>query len=319
MKRGWIRGRSVLVGWCVAWSSLQGAVLLDTMTAHHHIRVVETEGVRVLSFDRAEQSRMSVRQPLTGHFEYVDYFHLAWLWNDRITNVLMIGLGGGSAQRLWQAYHPGVRVETAEIDPVVLQVARDFFQLRETERLRVQVADGRQFLKRASERYDVVVLDAYSRNRYGSYIPSHLATQEFFQLVRDRLTTNGVVAYNVIGTVQGNRADLVGAMYRTMRSVFPQVYLFPARESWNVVLLGTRSAHPMTLPLAQRRLADLAQRRLTLPPSVPARLGVMRTAPPASASSAPVFTDDFTPIDGLLVEQREPLRAEPGKVSAEDR
>ena len=298
---------------------MSAAVLLETVTAHHHIQVVEANGIRTLTFDRAEQSRMSVKQPLVGHFEYVDYFHTPWLWNDRITNVLMIGLGGGSAQRLWQSHHPGVVVDTAEIDPVVLQVARDYFQLKETDRMRVHLADGRQFLKRTTQRYDVVILDAYSRNRYGSFIPSHLATKEFFELVRDRLTTNGVVAYNVIGTLQGARSDLVGALYRTMRTVFPQVYLFPARESLNIVMVGTRSARPMTLALAQQKLAELTRQRKPMPPSVPARLSAFRATAPPSAANSPVFTDDFAPIDGLLVEQRDPLPAAAGKVPEEAR
>ena len=36
------------------------------------------------------------------------------------------------------------------------------------------------------------VLDAYVQHRYGSSIPYQLATEEFFQLASDHLTTNGV-------------------------------------------------------------------------------------------------------------------------------
>lgn len=282
--------------------------LLEKTTAYHHIRVVEKDGIRTLCFDNAEQSRMSIRQPLTGHFEYVDYFHMPWLWNDRITNVLMIGLGGGSVQRLWQAWHPSVNIDTAEIDPMVHQVARDYFQLRETDQFKVHIADGRQFLKRSTTRYDVVILDAYGRNRYGSYIPSHLVTKEFFELVRDHLTTNGVVAYNVIGSLQGVRSDLIGAMCRTMKSVFPHIYFFPAKESLNVVVIATRSNRPMTFALAQQSLAELANRRRGMPGSMATRIGAFRSAAPPAAATSPILTDDHAPVEGLLVE---PSAADP--------
>lgn len=302
MNSGWLTLRMCAFLAATPGFVASAADIFDTTTAYHHIQVMETNGIRILTFDRAEQTRMSVKQPLVGHFEYVEFFHMPWIWNDRITNVLMIGLGGGSAQRLWQTWHPSVTIDTVELDPVVVQVARDYFQLRETERLRVHVADGRQFLKRSSVCHDVVLLDAYSRNRYGSCIPSHLATREFFELVRDHLSTNGVMAYNVIGSIQGVRSDLVGAMYRTMKTVFPQVYLFPAQESLNVVMIATRSRHPITLGLAQQRLGEMVNRRLSLPPGIDVRLGSFRAVTPPSASTSPVFTDDHAPIEGLLVD-----------------
>ena len=60
------------------------------------------------------ETRMALRNPLQGHFEYIDYFHMPWLWRNELTNVLMIGLGGGSVQRAYQHYYPNVKVETAE-------------------------------------------------------------------------------------------------------------------------------------------------------------------------------------------------------------
>ena len=51
----------------------------------------------------------------------------------------------------------------------------------------------------------------------------------------------GVLAYNVIGQMQGWRTDFIGAMYRTLKEIFPQVYTFPAESSMNVVIVATKS------------------------------------------------------------------------------
>ena len=243
---------------------------------------------------------MSLADPNQGHFEYTEYFHMPWLWNPQMSNVLMIGLGGGSTQRAFQRHCPEVAVETVEIDPVVVQVAKDYFQFQETPTLKVHVSDGRTFLRRSQKKYDVILMDAYMRNRYGCFIPHHLVTKEFFTLANDQLTSEGVLAYNVICTWQGRQANVLGAVYRTMKAVFPQVYCFPARESQNIVLIGVKSKEPDTLATLARRAADLVRRGWVTLPTFLVRLQSFRADAPPSASRSPILTDDFAPVDGLF-------------------
>lgn len=77
-------------------------------------------------------------------------------------------------------YGTRVVVDVAEVDPVVIRVALEYFGLEAGPRLRLHHADGRAFVRLAETRYDLIVLDAYSTNRYGSTIPAHLTTREFF-------------------------------------------------------------------------------------------------------------------------------------------
>ena len=195
-------------------------VVFERTSAYHHIQVVDEQGVRTLSFDGSFETRMSLQNPLQGHFEYTEFFHMPWLWVNP-SNVLMIGLGGGSTQRAYQHYYPTVAVATVEIDPLVVRVARDYFSVGESPTHKIHVADGRVFLRRSTNYYDAILMDAYTENRYGSFLPRHLVTWEFFQIASARLTTNGVLAYNVIGQIHGQRANLLGAMHRTLKAVFP--------------------------------------------------------------------------------------------------
>lgn len=277
-----------------------GTVVFETTSVYHHIRVVESAGQRSLFFDNSEQSRVSLSNTATGRFEYVDYFFMPWLWNPALTNVLMVGLGGGSAQQAYAAYCPSVTVDSVELDPVVVKVAEKYFGYRPSPQQRVFISDGRVFLQRSLGQYGAVLVDAYVEGRYGASIPHHLATREFFELVREHLSTNGVIAYNCIGTLQGWRGDLVGALYRTMKSVFPQVYLFPAQESLNVVLVGTCSAEAKRVgELWPNAMPAWQAGRMRLPTFFQ-RLAVFRTAPPANHHNSPVLVDDYAPVDGLL-------------------
>jgi len=279
--------------------SIPGAVIFEDTSPYHHVRVVDQNGFRTLCFDDATESRMSLKDPLKGHFEYTEYFHMAWLWNARITNVLMVGLGGGSAQRSFAEYHPGVKIETIEIDPVVAQVARSYFHFKDSEAQKVRLEDGRIALRRSVARQDLIVLDAYVAGRYGSAIPQHLATKEFFELVRDHLDTNGVVAYNVIGTMSGWHADIVGAIYRTLKSVFPQVYVFGAKSSMNLVLVATRSPLRTDIPTLRTRAEFLVRTRAVTMPGFRELVDSIQLQEPASALRSPILTDDFAPVEGL--------------------
>jgi spermidine synthase len=274
-------------------------VVYEVTSPYHHIRVLEQDGMRTLCFDDATESRMSIEQPLTGHFEYTEYFHMPFLWNAKISNVLMVGLGGASAQRSFEHYYPDLSVETVEIDPNVLRVAKNYFNLVENDRQKVHVEDGRVYLRRTTSKYNLIIMDAYLAGRYGSGIPQHLATKEFFEIVRDHLTTNGIVAYNVIGTISDWHADIVGAIYRTLKTIFPQVYMFPATSSRNVVLVATLSPTSVGIATLRQRAAYLVQTQKVTVPGFVQRIESFRAAPPMNAYQSPVLTDDFAPVEGL--------------------
>jgi spermidine synthase len=183
---------------------------------------------------------------------------------------------------------------------VVVRVAKDFFRVAETPTHKIHAQDGRVFLRRTTNVYDAILMDAYATTRYGSSIPPHLTTKEFFALARAHLTTNGVMGYNVIGQPQGLNADFVGGLYRTMREVFSQVYLFPATTSQNVVLMATRSSERFDAARVRREGLELMRTGRISLPEFPARLQSFVDTPPATASRSPVLTDDRARVEGLL-------------------
>jgi len=274
--------------------------VFETTSPYHHIRVADYGRMRVLHFDNSTQSQISLDDPLQGHFEYTEYFHMPWLWNDQIKTVLMIGLGGSSIQRAYQAYWPQVETETVELDPKVVEVARDYFQFQETDTMKAIISDGRMHLRRTRKKYDLIILDAYTANRYGSFIPYTLVTKEFFVLCHARLSDKGVLAYNVIGSASQKQENIVGSIYRTLKTSFSQVYLFPAVGSRNVVVLATKSPEPVTRPQLKQRLAQLVKTKAVTFPNFETRLKRFLSGPPASAAKSRVLTDDFAPVDGML-------------------
>lgn len=294
------RQAATLCALLAALGFARAGMVYETITPYHSIQVIETGELRILSFDGAQQTRMSMHDPLAGHFLYTEFFHMPWLWNTNLTNALMIGLGGASTQRSFVHYYTNIWIESVEIDPAVLRVAKEFFHFEETPRQRVHIADGRLFLRRTQRKFDTIFMDAYTENRYGSFIPQHLATKEFFELANAHLTTNGVLAYNVIGRWRSSGPEIVGALYKTLQSVFPQVYTFAASDSFNVVLIATKWPHRFDFNALNQRAGLLMNRRRITLPTFRTRLYEFQSSAPQSLARSPVLTDDFAPVEGII-------------------
>lgn len=294
-------------------NSASAQVIFDQYSAYHHILVEDSGDTRILRFDNDYESLMSLSDPNAGGFEYADFFHVPMILDPTIDRVLFIGLGGGTGPKSYLHQYEDVRVDVAELDPLVLKVAREYFYLPNNSRLNVTIADGRAFLQRSRGQYGAIMMDAYSRDRSGSTLPYHMATQEFFQLVWDRLENGGSLFFNVISTF-GN-GTILRDVATTMASVFQAVYGFQAQTSENTILIaqkidpstlnedGTRDgegwpddpwlAHP--LPAAQfQQLAQtlIEQGRIGMP-----RLAQRVTQFAQVRANGQILTDNYAPVD----------------------
>ncbi len=90
----------------------------------------------------------------------------------------------------------------------------------EDKRTRLLHEDARAYLEKTSERFDLIVIDLVEPLEEGP--ACLLFTKEFYTLVRDRLTDGGVMTMQA-GMSKVNELFFYGAIYRTLREVFPVV------------------------------------------------------------------------------------------------
>lgn len=281
-----------------------GRVVFQAQTLYHQLYVVDREGVRYLKFNRSLQGGMRLDDLYQSSLPYADYFHLALAFNPKIGDVLVIGLGGGLAPKRFHRDYPEMSIDAVEIDPVVVRVARDFFYVPEDHRMRLHVLDGRQFIQRAGGRWDLIILDAY----HADSIPFHLTTIEFFREVRARLRPGGIVAFNMIGAVEGDASRLFRALHRTFRAVFPYLYSFPiglARDGLggtirNVIVFGTLSdaLDGGGREVLTARVRVLAAGRVSVPYFAEFVADFWEQAIPYA--DVGILTDDHAPVDTLM-------------------
>lgn len=132
-------------------------------------------------------------------FDYAKMVMAGLLLNPEPERILIAGLGGGSIPDALHKLYPDARIDTVEIDPAVVKVAREYFDFRETDNMKVYVQDARVFVKRAlheGRQYDFVLLDAFN----GDYIPEHLMTKDFLLEVRRLLSDRGVLVANTFSS-----------------------------------------------------------------------------------------------------------------------
>ncbi|HYC44408.1 MAG TPA: fused MFS/spermidine synthase [Burkholderiales bacterium] len=240
-----------LLAFCTAALAAE-RVLYDKPSKYNNIIVTEdSEGFRVLRFERggARQSITKPGQPEYLGFAYtkVAFAGLALVENPR--RMLVVGVGGGTMPMFLRKHYPDATIDAVDIDPDVVQVARDYFGFREDARLKAHVGDGRAFVEGTREPYDVVFLDAFGTRN----VPPHLTTIEFMRAVKRAVSPNGIVVWNIWGR---GANPLFDAMARTYLEVFDDVYMLDVPGTSNKILL----ARPQKLALDRLQLVEAARR-----------------------------------------------------------
>jgi spermidine synthase len=174
---------------------------------------------RVTGSENWTQSILNLNHPLNLVLAYTQAMMLGLIWNGEPKNIYFAGLGGGSIPLVLHHYFPDAILECAEIDSLTVAVAKKFFGIQLDERLRVIIADARQYLERQkpTAKYDLILIDVAFGN---GYIPCSFATQEFYQICRDRLSPEGVIVVNTL-----RQHGFEAPHLKTLGSVFARVYV----------------------------------------------------------------------------------------------
>jgi spermidine synthase len=241
-------------------------VLYETDTSYSHLEVRDTvdEGrrERSLVMDRLIHNRYDPDNPKDLLYEYEvvfaslteHYVGIAAEENDLHT----LTLGGGAC--LFPAYlewkYDSSWNEVIEIDPEVVRIAREYFDILQSDRLRIITADARNYVHHALSRnrqYDVVYLDAFS----SFSVPYHLTTLEFIEEIAGILKTDGMFVTNCVDIFSIGR--FLNAYVQTVAAVFPHVTVYvhtgidSSMRSTFVVVGSHHNLHPVVLRDARKR------------------------------------------------------------------
>ena len=257
-------------------------------SVYNYLQVKENDNSVILSTNVlfGVQSILMKDKGLTGM--YYDYAMAAPLMTGQgkpaDCKTLILGMGTGTYAHQCLAYYGDMPVEGVEIDEKITALARQYFELPES--VKVTTYDGRAYLSAIDETYDVIMVDAYQ----DITIPFQMSSVEFFTLVKEHLTADGVMVVNM--NMRGSGEDSINAyLADTISSVFGEVYTADVAGTTNRELFA--SNNPQMLANLQRNKDAVTDESLLQMMNL-----VSEKLTPYQAGER-IMTDDKAPVELL--------------------
>ena len=269
-------------------------MVFEGESAYNYVQVLQEGEFTLLRLNEG-QGIHSIYSPTTlnyyGPWEQVlsaPFFNTAPVSVDSITSAAIVGLAGGTTSRELFAIFPQIEVDGIEIDPLIVKVGNQYFAMQ-NDNLNVIVQDGRWALAKSDRTYNIISVDAYRP----PYIPWHMTTREFFQIVYDHLETDGVMVINV-GRGPTDRR-LVNALASTIQTVFPTIYISDLSGSFNSLIFATKQE--TGIENFRTNYLQLMQDESTPPLLLEIMAITYEGLQPIPTSPSLVFTDDRAPVE----------------------
>jgi spermidine synthase len=275
----------------------------DKRGATLNIRYSRQSGIGLLQvLDSATSRTLLINGVVNGQmdldskrsvFDYIRHQHLiAHSHHDSAKTALVLGLGAGMLPK--ELVADGVKVTAVEIEPRMVEIAREFFDLPPA--VDVILADGRAHLRHDRNTYDLIFLDTFASET----APWHMLTAEAFAEMKRRLNPAGRLLINTVGFAGGEDRPGRAGMRRieaSVRSVFDEAIVYPDQpttsdpdELINVTIVaGEKLNAQLRLPKSE--------------PSMQALAKLLVRGRPASADRV-IATDDRSDLDYLEASMR---------------
>lgn len=298
------RSKIRVYGWCFVFFITIGYVHLrfthlyftnihhttERDTMYGHVWITDTHHrdsgrpVRLMQINN-ENSSAFYRDGVDLVYDYTKYYDLVQHFHPKFHSVLMLGGAGYTYPRYFLAQYPDATIDVVEIDPILTQIAREFFNLADHPRLQIIHDDARTYLNTNQKKYDAIFVDVFS-TQYT--LPYTITTREALTRMHDVLTDDGIVITNTITAIGGKNGKFLQAQVATYKAIFPHVYIFPVQDAHdplstqNIMIVASRTpvtpyANPQTDPDITPLLAHYWQH------DIPHDL--------------PILTDDHAPVE----------------------
>jgi len=225
----------------------------------HSIDIREEAGVRTLHFGSDWiQGAMRIARPWNLELEYTKEMMASLLLRDESRfprKVLLIGLGAASLTKFLYRNYPLAKLTVVEIEPSVVAAARQFFKLPEDPlRLNLVISDGFEYVLQSDKNWDLILVDGFDADaRAGG-----LDTLPFYQAAQARLTSNGIMAVNLLGRSKGYKVSLE----RIQTAFDGRAVAFPSCDSGNTIAFAA-TGEPVSIALDDLKESALELKEAT--------------------------------------------------------
>ncbi len=169
---------------------------------------------------------------------------------NRMGNVLLLGLGGGAMVRTIHCYWPDSQIDAVDIDGDMVEIAHNIFGVPWAENIHIRVADAFCYIEQSLDhQVDTVFVDLFA----GEEPVSEVYSEEFINNCFDSLLESGVLVFNILAAKEQEFADFVALVRKKFDR---QTLCLNVPEHNNILLFAFKGK--VDFP-AQEELALMAQ------------------------------------------------------------
>ncbi|OIQ16952.1 MAG: spermidine synthase [Flavobacterium sp. MedPE-SWcel] len=188
-----------------------------------NLEVTWNNGELVLDSKNTNYSYGSLQRVLRKGLNYIGYNRVK-----NFNNILVLGVAGGSViKTLADEIHFEGKITGVEIDPQIINIANEYFELKSIKNLNIVIDDAFEFVLKTKEKYDLIIIDIFQ----DTVMPNFLFEEFFINRVNHLLNVNGFILFNTMTLTKEDKER--NLYYRTRFDENYSVRTYPKIEDHN--------------------------------------------------------------------------------------
>ena len=169
-------------------------VLFELESDFHTIQVIENEIGRFLHYAETYQAGFINTDFYKGNLPYINYFLIPSLMNEKIENILLIGLGSGRIITQFEKVCENLKtIDVVDLEENIVDIAKNYFDFKPSEKFNFILQDGLTYLRNNKKKYDLIVVDVANNDG----IDLRFLSKEYFTSIKKSLKKNGIFVSNM--------------------------------------------------------------------------------------------------------------------------
>ncbi|HUH27224.1 fused MFS/spermidine synthase [Gelidibacter sp.] len=182
-------------------------------------------GKKHLDTKNANYSYGSLQRILKFGLDHIDV--------NRVNSVLLLGLGGGSVvETLRQDFSYSKDITAVDIDPTIIEIAKNEFKLKEDEYLKIVCADALDFMQINSTQFDLIIIDLF----IDTEVPKAFLGIPFWKDVLKASSTNGAILFNA--SLAKSKSNALIKVIEFLKSRMYHTEVFEKVNATNTLILS---------------------------------------------------------------------------------
>lgn len=181
-------------------------------------------GKKHLNSKNANYSYGSLQQILKFGLDKVDL--------TKVNSVLLLGLGGGSViETLRKDFNYQKPITAVDIDPVIIEIAKEEFQLSTIDNLHIVCQDALEFTISTHKTFDLIIIDLF----IDTQVPDQFLEIPFWKQVVALKTSSGVILFNA--SLETNLGSKLTTVIHFLKSHVFKVAVYEKVNHTNTIIL----------------------------------------------------------------------------------